>query len=84
MPMWPYGNIVGSNIFNVFIVLGATFIIQLIDMPPQIASFDVWMMLGATAPLAYFAITGAKLQRWEGWVFLTSCAAYKGCLNSMD
>ncbi len=83
-PSIAVGNVVGSNIANFLYILGAASIIQLIDMPPQIASFDIWMMLGATAPLAYFAITGAKLQRWEGWVFLTSCAAYKGCLYSID
>ena len=75
-----YGNIVGSNIFNVLFILGTTSIIQPIDIPPQIASFDIWVMLGATGLLVYFARTEATLQRWEGWVFLCAYAAYTGVL----
>jgi cation:H+ antiporter len=78
-----YGNIVGSNIFNVLFILGTTSIIQPIDIPSQIARFDIWVMLGATALLVYFARTGAKLQRWEGWVFIACYAAYTGYLISI-
>ena len=78
-----YGNIVGSNIFNVLFILGATSIIQPIDMPSQIAAFDIWVMLAATALLVYFARTGAKLQRWEGWVFMACYTAYTGYLISI-
>jgi cation:H+ antiporter len=78
-----YGNIVGSNIFNVLFILGTTSVIQPIDMPPQIAAFDIWVMLAATAMLVYFARTGAKLQRWEGWVFMGCYTAYTGYLISI-
>ena len=78
-----YGNIVGSNIYNVLFILGATSVIQPIDMPPQIAALDIWVMLAATALLVYFARTGAKLQRWEGWVFMACYAAYTGYLISI-
>jgi cation:H+ antiporter len=78
-----YGNIVGSNIFNVLFILGTTSIIQPIDMPSQIAKFDIWVMLAATAMLVYFAWTGAKLQRWEGWVFIGCYTAYTGYLISI-
>jgi cation:H+ antiporter len=78
-----YGNIIGSNIFNVLFILGTTSIIQPIDMPRQIASFDIWVMLAATGMLVYFARTGAKLQRWEGWVFIAAYAGYTGYLISI-
>ncbi|MDI1246974.1 MAG: calcium/sodium antiporter [Rhodoferax sp.] len=78
-----YGNIVGSNIFNVLFILGSTAIIQPIDIPRQIATFDIWVMLAATGLLVYFAGTGAKLLRWEGWVFMTCYAAYTGYLISI-
>ena len=78
-----YGNIVGSNIFNVLFILGATSIIQPVDIPSQIAAFDIWVMLAATGLLVYFARTGAKLQRWEGWVFMACYAAYTGYLISI-
>jgi cation:H+ antiporter len=78
-----YGNIVGSNIFNVLFILGATSVIQPIEMPRQIAQFDIWVMLIATALLVYFARTGAKLQRWEGWVFIACYVGYTAYLISI-
>jgi len=78
-----YGNIVGSNIFNVFLILGTTSIIEPIEIPRQIANFDIWVMLAATVMLVFFARTGIKVQRWEGWVLLSSYAAYTGYLISI-
>lgn len=78
-----YGNIVGSNIFNVLFILGTTALIQPIDIPQQLARFDIWVMLAATGLLVYFARTGAKLQRWEGGVFIACYAAYTGYLISI-
>lgn len=78
-----YGNIVGSNIFNVLFILGTTSIIAPIDMPAQIAAFDIWVMLAATALLVLFARTGITLQRWEGCVFVGCYAAYTGYLISI-
>jgi cation:H+ antiporter len=78
-----YGNIVGSNIFNVLFILGATAVIQPIDMPKQIAQFDIWVMLATTALLVWFARSGMKLQRWEGGVFLACYAGYTAYLISI-
>lgn len=78
-----YGNIVGSNIFNVLFILGTTSIIAPIDIPTQIAAFDIWVMLAATALLVLFARTGIRLQRWEGIVFVACYAAYTGYLISI-
>jgi cation:H+ antiporter len=78
-----YGNIIGSNIFNVLFVLGATSLVKPIDIPPQIAQFDIWVMLAATAMLIFFARSGFKLQRWEGFAFLGAFVAYTAFLISI-
>ncbi|MFM7331429.1 MAG: calcium/sodium antiporter [Brachymonas sp.] len=78
-----YGNIVGSNIFNVLFILGGTSFVQAIDIPPQIARLDIWVMLATTALLVVFARTGIKLQRWEGAVFVGSYVAYTAYLISI-
>jgi cation:H+ antiporter len=78
-----YGNIIGSNIYNILFILGATSAISPITMPAQIASFDIWVMLGATGLLIVFARTGITLQRWEGGVFLALYGAYTAYLISI-
>lgn len=78
-----YGNIIGSNIYNIFGILGVTALIQPIDVPAQIAQVDIWVMLAATALLVFFARSGFKLVRWEGWAFLAAYAAYTGWLISV-
>jgi cation:H+ antiporter len=78
-----YGNIIGSNIYNVLFILGATSIIQPIEMPQQIAQLDIWVMLAATALLVWFARSGMKLQRWEGGVFIACYVAYTAYLISI-
>ncbi|MFN8956630.1 MAG: sodium:calcium antiporter, partial [Hyphomonadaceae bacterium] len=78
-----YGNIVGSNIFNVLFVLGATSLVKPIEIPKQIIQFDIWVLLATTALLVFFARTGLKLMRWEGFVFLAGFVAYTSFLISI-
>ena len=78
-----YGNIIGSNIYNVLFILGATSLIEPVDIPAQIAQLDIWVMLAATALLVIFARTGIRLQRWEGMVFVACYAAYTAYLISI-
>lgn len=45
-------------------------------------TFDIWVMLMATALLLVFAWTGQRLTRIEGGIFLLAYAAYVGFLAS--
>jgi cation:H+ antiporter len=78
-----YGNIVGSNIFNVLFVLGATALVKPIEIPTQIIKFDIWVLMATTALLIFFARTGLKLARWEGFVFVAGFVAYTVYLISI-
>ncbi|HEX7719132.1 MAG TPA: calcium/sodium antiporter [Woeseiaceae bacterium] len=71
-----FGNIVGSNIYNVFGILGITAIVEPIPVPPELLDADIWVMLGATALLLVFSLTGWRLSRFEGGLFLAAYAAY--------
>jgi cation:H+ antiporter len=71
------GNVVGSNIFNVFFVLGTTSTI----LPLPISSafnFDILVSIIATALLFLFMFIGRrhKLTRFNGVVFVFLYAAY--------
>lgn len=72
------GNIVGSNIFNIGMVLGLPAIIfgQGIPVPPAAIAFDLPVMLAAAIALLPFAFTGFVIARWEGALFVLIYAAY--------
>lgn len=70
------GNIVGSNLFNSLGILGAAAVVQPLAVPRAIATLDAWVMLGVTAALLLFLVTGLRLERWEGGALLIGYAGY--------
>lgn len=70
------GNVIGSNISNVLVILGATAAIVPIPISGQIAQFDVWLMLAATILLVPILVSGWRLSRAEGSVFLIAYGVY--------
>jgi cation:H+ antiporter len=78
-----FGNIVGSNIYNVLGILGVTAIVRPIPVPPEIARLDIWVMLAATVLLLVFSVTGWRVTRAEGGVLLAAYIAYVGYLVSL-
>ncbi len=71
-----FGNIIGSNIFNVFGILGVTALVSPLPVDPQIAGLDVWVMIAATAALVAVAVSGWRITRIEGGALLLAYAAY--------
>ncbi len=74
------GNVIGSNIFNLLGILGVTALYRPIAVPPEIVRFDSWVMLAATGLTILFAVTRARLDRWEGGVLLAGYLAYMAAL----
>jgi cation:H+ antiporter len=65
------GNIIGSNIFNVFLILGLTAIIT--PLPFQaIMNYDIAVLVLASSFLFFTMFTGEKrsLDRWEAIIFI--------------
>ncbi|WP_299842077.1 calcium/sodium antiporter [uncultured Jannaschia sp.] len=71
-----FGNVVGSNLYNILGILGITALVKPIPVPPQIAVLDIWVMLGATVALVAVAVTGWRVSRGEGMALLAAYAAY--------
>ena len=71
-----FGNIIGSNIYNILGILGAVAVVQPLAIPPEIAAFDVWVMLASTVLLVLFALTGWRIVRWEGAALLAAYGLY--------
>ena len=70
------GNVVGSNITNILLVLGVSGSISPVPIASQIASFDVWVMLAATIVLVPVLVSGQRLSRVEAALFLACYAVY--------
>ena len=71
-----FGNVLGSNIFNLLGILGVTAIVVPVEVPERIAAFDLWVMAGATLLLVAMAVSGWRLSRREGAVLLLVYGAY--------
>ena len=71
------GNVLGSNIFNVFFVLGASSLIRPLPFPPR-NNFDIGIVVVASILLFVFMFTGKKrkLDRWEAGLFLAIYSVY--------
>ncbi len=69
------GNVIGSNIFNILMILGLTGIIQPIE-DISINYIDLGVLIFAAILFWLFSFTKYKLERWEGGVLLALCAGY--------
>lgn len=76
------GNIIGSNIFNVLGILGATAIVEPIYVPEQIRGFDGYLMCIVTLAFIAASITGRRISRGEGAVFLACYVGYIALLST--
>lgn len=70
------GNVLGSNIFNIFSILGLTAIIFPIPITGQIATFDVWIMLITALVLSIYLLRGIAIARVSGIAMLLAYSAY--------
>ncbi len=73
------GNAVGSNLFNVLVVLGASAAIQPLTVDKQLVRLDVPVMV-ATAVLVLLLSLDGSLGIGEGVLLLLLFAAYTGAL----
>ncbi|MDF2095758.1 calcium/sodium antiporter [Aquibaculum arenosum] len=71
-----FGNIVGSNIYNLLGIGGATALIARSRVPAEIVAFDNLVMVGVTLVLVLFAWSGRRIARWEGALLLAGYGLY--------
>jgi cation:H+ antiporter len=72
------GNVVGSNVCNILLILGGTVLLVPggMGISAQTLCVDLPIMVGAAALCGWFCFTGYKIQRWEGAVFVAAQLAY--------
>ena len=71
------GNVLGSNIFNLLLILAISGIIKPIDYNPKFNT-DLFILLGGTVFLFTSMLTGTrkKLDRWEAGILLVFYLCY--------
>jgi cation:H+ antiporter len=82
------GNVLGSNIFNILVVLGVSGIIAPngINVSQEVINFDAPVMIAVAFACLPIFYSGKRIERWEGLLFLFYYVAYTAylVLNSVD
>lgn len=77
------GNVVGSNILNILIILGITAVITNVAVQRSTLHYEIPFMLAVTALLLGFGMTGGRITFAEGVIFWIFFLAYLGYLFVM-
>ena len=70
------GNVVGSNICNIALILGLCSMITPLNVNKQLFRLDVPLMMISAVVLSIFCIAGNGVNRWQGAVFFAGIIAY--------
>lgn len=70
------GNILGSNLLNLLLIIGGVALIAPIPVPAQILASDLWIMLAVTVALLLLAYAFRKVSRMTGVAFVIAYFVY--------
>ena len=71
------GNVLGSNVFNTFMVMGVPGLVQELPVPTLVQQVSIPTMVAGTI-LLFFATQDQELTIWEGWLFFILYAWFVG------
>lgn len=71
------GNVLGSNIFNTFAVMGIPGLISELKVPGSLISIGLPVMLAASV-LFLVVFVDRQVSKWEGWMFLVFYGFFLG------
>lgn len=70
------GNLVGSNIFNALLVIGAAGLTKPFAASARFAGWDFWLMAGTSVAFAAVAFKFRRIPRPAGWALLIGYCGY--------
>lgn len=76
------GNIIGSNISNILLILGGTSLVAALPVSSEMATRDIPVMCGVACLGLLFMVSGRRMARGEGLLCLALYAAYMGFIFS--
>ena len=74
------GNLIGSNIFNIFAVIGLSAMVKPIDVSQTAFNFDMLWMIGVAILLALVLLIGNKIGRLKGAILAITYIIYVGLI----
>lgn len=80
------GNILGSNVFNILMIIGVTAIVKPIDnsaIAAQVVSLDMWVMFGVSALFSVLLLTYGRINKVIGGVFFAGYVFYIGLIYAL-
>lgn len=80
------GNILGSNVFNILMIIGVTAIIKPIregTYAPQLANLDVWVMMAVSVIFALVLLLYKKVDRPVGVSFVMAYVLYNAYIYAI-
>ena len=54
------GNVLGSNLFNLFAIMGATAMVRPVEVPASVAATDIWVMTGVMGLFVVLLVTAGN------------------------
>jgi cation:H+ antiporter len=72
------GNLLGSSVYNIAIILGVTILVApgVVEVPDEILGGDLLLMVGAAVACVPVFVSGQRITRTEGGVFVAAYVAY--------
>jgi len=70
------GTVLGSNVFNLGLVVGTAFAIRPATVPVNVILWDIPILIAATVIVGLFVLRDGRINRWEGVSMLALFAAY--------
>lgn len=70
------GNVVGSNILNILIILGLTSVIRAVSVQRTTIHYEIPMVIGITVILAFMGLQNHVISRLEGIILMGCMVVY--------
>ncbi len=80
------GNILGSNVFNILMIIGATAMVKSIAndaIAPQILTLDIWVMFGVSLLFVALLLIYKKITKPIGVIFVAGYVFYIGLIYAL-
>ncbi|RPE66292.1 cation:H+ antiporter [Pacificibacter maritimus] len=71
-----FGNVIGSNMFNLLGIIGVSSLVGNLPVEPELMHFDIWIMLASSLLLGVFVLKRINITRIWGAIFTALYVVY--------